>query len=316
MSSDTSPLTVATVLYGGVAVLRETLPLLFRSSAENGVEVIVIDNSPDDVVGQVVRDCAREAACALRYVSRENNPGFAASANEAIRLAATEWVFLVNADVYLDTAAIEAVVAHIDAKQDTRPAAVSLITDGQRTCGVELNWLGYFSDRKLPSSRPCLGPSGGAAVFHQGQFRESGGFKEGYFAWGEDADLALRLWARGVQTSELDLRLSHIGGHSITSLATLQNKARWLARNRVLTMKNECTVAFCIVIGVAQLFLMVLNGVRKIPAHTARAHYAGLAEGLFRRRETHDFHPRFGVRDLLRYHLKGTAASRRSDGPL
>ena len=63
------------------------------------------------------------------------------------------------------------------------------------------------------------GPSGGAAAYRPSLFREFGGFYEAMFAWGEDADLALRLHMAGHTCLPLDLGLPHHGGHSVAASA-------------------------------------------------------------------------------------------------
>jgi GT2 family glycosyltransferase len=66
-------------------------------------------------------------------------------------------------------------------------------------------------------------------------FHTFGGFDEGMFAWGEDADLAFRLYAAGIHTRTLDLALPHAWGHSVEGDRRLGAfRAYLLARNRLL----------------------------------------------------------------------------------
>lgn len=275
-------LTVATVLYEGVDTLRVTLPKLIESCVKSEVPLVVIDNSVSDEPEQLWATVGGSQQGG-RLVRRPDNPGFAASANEAIRLSSTQWVFLVNADVTVSSADIDKIKKHIAVKRTADPTAVSLVTDGIHTCGIEYARFGYFSDRRVEASHACLGPSGGAAIFSREQFLGFGGFRDDFFAWGEDADLAVRMWAAGVRTDELLLALPHIGGHSISGIETLRKKAHWLARNRILLMRSDYSVGAWLINGLPQLGIILLNGLRKTRQGTASAHFRGMAEGLLRK---------------------------------
>ena len=78
-----------------------------------------------------------------------------------------------------------------------------------------------------------LGRSGGAAAYRTSLFREFDGFYEAMFAWGEDADLALRLHMAGHTCLPLDLGLPHQGGHSVAASAVTKRRAYLLSRNRI-----------------------------------------------------------------------------------
>lgn len=295
-------LVIATVLYGGENVLADTLPELFRAARECDVAVVIVDNSPTEAPAELARSLAEREGADLRVTRRRDNPGFAASANLAVENAHAEWVFLVNADVTVRTEDLVAIREHIGQKRTTNPTAVSLVTAGVHTSGVELDRWGYFSDRLTSSSVPCLGPSGGAGVFHRDEFLRLGGFRAEFFAWGEDAEFALRLWLRGVRTDELELGLDHVGGHSVQGIATLRRKARWLARNRILLLRLDTTRVFRLVYGTLQLLLMIANGVlKKSRARTAGAHFAGIREGFTRTLPKNDVHPRLGIREFRAY---------------
>lgn len=268
--------TLATVLYEGTSVLRETLPGWAESCRASGCdEVVIVDNSLSDDPSAIVGSLDW-GACRVHYLRDPANPGFAASANRAVAEATGDRVFLLNADVFLTPEALEEVV-RLD--RASPYVAVSLVTRGRRTSGISIDSLGYFSDRSA-ADRPCLGPSGGAAIVDRSSFLRLGGFDTDLFAWGEDAGFALRLWASGARTSELDLALLHVGGHTVASLDGLRRKARLLARNRLLILRRQYTRPLALTVGVLQVALILANGARKLRARTAVAHFAGVLEGL------------------------------------
>jgi GT2 family glycosyltransferase len=80
---------------------------------------------------------------------------------------------------------------------------------------------------------PLVGVSGGAALIPAEAWKAADGLWEDYFAWGEDVDMALRLWKGGWRTELVDMApLAHAGGHSIATTEGARRKARLLARNR------------------------------------------------------------------------------------
>jgi N-acetylglucosaminyl-diphospho-decaprenol L-rhamnosyltransferase len=295
------------VLHEGADVLRLTLPTWASSCRELGCDVVFVDNSWSDEPASVVRE-QDWGDCRVEIIRDATNPGFAASANRAIAASDQGQVFLLNADVYLDPRSLS-MAAEADPKAG--PVAVSLVTGGTKTSGISIDRLGYFSDRRSSSSLACLGPSGGAAIYDREDFLASGGFTADLFAWGEDAGLALRQWARGVRPQELDLGLEHVGGHSVASLAGLRFKARLLSRNRVRIIRRQYSRPLAFTLGVLQVLVMIVNGLRKIPAGTARPHFLGLTDGLLERNVRVDRASRFDARAYRAYRQASSLVRRR-----
>lgn len=278
----TGILTISTVLFGGADTLARTIPTWIQAMAGTGVSCRMIDNTPTDDVEKLIRSLDW-GSVAFTLERRPSNPGFASSANAAVGGAATPWVFLLNPDVYLTPIKLGQLIRHVEdsaAAADHSPAAVSLVTDGAHTCGISMDRLGYFSDRPVDSARPCLGPSGGAALFYRDTFLSFGGFDTDLFAWGEDAGLAVRMYASGIKTRLLPLELEHEGGHSVASLAGQRFKAGLLSRNRLWVIRRDFSRSFGATIGLAQLVMILANGIRKITLGTGKEHFQGVARGL------------------------------------
>lgn len=290
------------MLFEGADTLARTLPTWIESMRGTGIPCDLIDNSVSDEVDTLIHSLDWHDI-PFRY-TRRMNPGFAASANEAVRSAQTPWAFLLNADVHLERDKLQLVVEHVAAKLAggiTNPTAVSLITHGEHTCGIYIDRLAYFSDRPVGSRYSCLGASGGAALFERGSFDTSGGFDEDLFAWGEDAGLAIRMYAAGITTDELLIGLQHEGGHSVASLSGQRLKARLLSRNRLLVLKRNFTSPFLLTVGLAQFVMILANGVRKILLHTGAQHYSGVIEGLRSSRSRGELGPRLSLRAFVAY---------------
>ncbi|MGC4748937.1 glycosyltransferase family 2 protein [Micromonospora sp. DT201] len=232
-------LTVVTVLYRSAEMLAETLPTWVRSAGNLPITFIFADNWPEDGCEKVIANCLADDQ--YEYLPDSSNPGFAAGCNRAVSAVDTSHVLLLNPDVWLPDDALARICAAI-AEDPSRPIAVGLAMHGGEYIGIDVNPISLFIDRTATASRGPLGPSGGAAVFPTELFHRFGGFYEHLFAWGEDADLAYRLYASGLRTRALDLVLPHAGGHSVEGDNKLQGfRAFLLARNRLLVAARVFT---------------------------------------------------------------------------
>ena len=164
-----------------------------------------------------------------------NNPGFAYACNAgASSSAESEWTVFLNPDLILADDTVSRIVQSIEEADGTyQTLAFGMRTEGRLHQGVTFNSFGWFKDRSTDSSEVCFGPSGGAGAYRTDLFLQYRGFLEELFAWGEDAELALRLHQGGVECGTPNLTIGHLGGHSISGSRKLANKKiHWLLRNR------------------------------------------------------------------------------------
>ncbi|MEE3919913.1 hypothetical protein V2I01_21360 [Micromonospora sp. BRA006-A] len=184
-------LTVVTVLYRSAGMLAETLPTWVRSAGDLPIRFVFADNWPSDGCAEVI--AGNLPADRYAYLPDSTNPGFAAGCNRG------------GDGRHEPPAAAEPgrVAAGRRAGPDLRrrrrrpgrPARCRPRQHGGEYVGIDLNPVSLFIDRRSTASRAPLGLAGGAAVFPAALYRRFGGFDEHLFAWGEDADLAFRLYA-------------------------------------------------------------------------------------------------------------------------
>jgi len=291
-------LSVVTVLYHSADVLAKTLPTWVDSARCGGVEFVFVDHAPADGCHEVIVECL--GGNGFRYLLDPTNPGFAAGANRGVAAAAAPHVLLLNPDVWLDGDSLRRI---LDALSES-PVAVGMRMRGREYTGIDVHVLSLFIDRPSGCRRGPLGPSGGAAVFPVPLYQRFGGFHEPYFAWGEDADLAYRLFAAGVRTRALDLDLPHAWGHSVEGDPELGAfRAYLLARNRILvaarTFSWPLLVLAVPVMAVAHLGL----GLRRARQGLLRPFLRGVGRGLLgapgARKSLRG--KRFGLRELGQY---------------
>lgn len=176
----------------------------------------------------------------VTVIAMGGNRGFAAAVNAGIRVArqrGDEFLVLVNDDVVVDAASLDRLVATLHAQPRAASAAgVLLQPDGELvdTAGIQCDRALGAQDvgrhRRLgdlaTGARP-LGPSGGLAAYRLSALREAGDFDEGFFAYYEDVDIALRLRARGWQcileprTIGIHLGSATLGWRSIEKAVTV-----------------------------------------------------------------------------------------------
>ncbi|TNH30632.1 glycosyltransferase [Micromonospora orduensis] len=282
-------------------MLTETLPTWVRSADGLPVRFLFADNSPEDGGQKVIADHLDDDR--YEYLPDAANPGFAIGCNRAVARTTTSHVLLLNPDVWLPEGALATICAAIAEAPDV-PIAVGLSMHGGEYVGIDLNPISLFIDRPATASRGPLGPSGGAAVFPVELFQRFGGFYEHLFAWGEDADLAFRLYASGVRTRRLELMLPHAGGHSVQGDHTLQAfRAYLLARNRLLVAARTFTRPMMMVAMPVLALAHLALAVRRVRQGLLRPFLRGVGEGLRGAPRARRQWPgeRFGFATLLSY---------------
>jgi len=217
---------------------RELLARCLRSlegCAEDGLaEVIVWDNASSDGSVELVES---EFAWALLERS-DQNLGFSVANNRAARGAPGECVLALNADAALGPGALERMLAAMDDAPDVGVVGPRLLNpDGsyQRSarrfpCPLGLfleatgldaltRWTRYGSFAG-DTTRTVDYVSGAAMLVRRDVWDELGGFDEGFFFYGEDADLCARARALGRQTLFVhDAEIVHEGGASAAGLS-------------------------------------------------------------------------------------------------
>ncbi len=183
----------------GDEVLVELVAQLRSGAVE--AQVLVADNglSPHVVDRLRVEDA--------EVISMNGNRGFARAVNAAAQRADGDILVVLNDDLEVDAGFLSALVAPV-VSGATMSAGVLLEAtqpDLIETAGLEIDrTLGahdYLGGRPVTvlehGAQPPLAPCGAAAAYAMDAFRRVGGFDEGFFAYYEDLDLALRLRRQG-----------------------------------------------------------------------------------------------------------------------
>ena len=235
------PVSAVVVNLDGGDLLLEALEALGRQDAE---EIVVVDN------GSSAEEVDRlEKHGGLRLLALPGNQGFAGPANLGVREAAARYVALVNNDCIVEPGYLAACAASLDA--DPSLAAVQGVVldgEGRRVDGWGMGWNARAEAIQLgrgelpPPPRtapfPVPGVSATAALYRRETFLSAGGFAESFFAWYEDADLALRLRRAGARFASVPpAQARHLG----TATGSRNPGTRWrhLFANRIRTLRRN-----------------------------------------------------------------------------
>ena len=203
------------------------------SAHKDDVELYFVDNSPDSTDECALKPLVAELSN-VHLAALPSNPGFAAGCNFGVRQGTSEWVAMFNPDLVIDSVTLGRILAEFH-KVGEKYLSYSIAqnTNSFAHQGVMINRFGWFVDRPRGSAGTLLGPSGGAAIYRREMFEQLGGFDEELFAWGEDADLAIRMSIAGFATGALETEVKHLGGHSIAGQPALTvRKSKLLTANR------------------------------------------------------------------------------------
>lgn len=167
----------------------------------------VIDNDSRDATADLLRDRFPE----VTVLRLPRNFGFGAAINAAVARSDAEIVVVMNDDVVCEPTAIDALIAPFADAAVGMAVGVLLDAENPRridsagvTCDPAVGALDFMRgadigelDRVAADAGGPLGPTGGLAAYRRVAFDAVGGFDEGFFAYYEDVDLALRLRAAG-----------------------------------------------------------------------------------------------------------------------
>ena len=109
------PLSVVIVSYNTVALLARCVRSVL-ADVPPGTEVYIVDNASRDGSADMVR----RAFPAVRIIANNDNNGFAAATNQALRQARGRYVMLLNPDAELRRGALPRVVDFLDARGGRR----------------------------------------------------------------------------------------------------------------------------------------------------------------------------------------------------
>jgi GT2 family glycosyltransferase len=210
------------------------------------LQIVLVDNGSTD--GSVA--FLNERFPQVQLIVNQENRGFAAANNQAVRATDSEFVATLNNDTEVEPAWLEELVkaAETDARVGAcaskmlfarQPGMINSAGIAVDRAGIAWDWRGGEQDD--PAERKAVevfGACAGAALYRREMLDEIGLFDESFFAYLEDVDLAWRAqWAGWKALFVPTARVLHF--HSGTAIEGSSFKNRFLGRNKVwMLVKN------------------------------------------------------------------------------
>lgn len=199
--------------------------------ASEGVEarVTIVDNGSRLEQRRLLREgCPAE----VRLELREENAGYGAAANLALRSGEAELVCVSNADVLPTPRALAALAAVVLDEPDAGMVGPAFGGDTDRyharlpgtAAMLGRIFAGSFARGAVEPPPPgeleeAGQPSGACFVLRRAAWERLGGFDEGFFLWYEDVDLAKRLRDAGLRNLIAgSAQVGHAGARSFAQL--------------------------------------------------------------------------------------------------
>jgi GT2 family glycosyltransferase len=199
-SSPEPQVSVIIVNHNRAELLLECLQSVVAQTYRN-LEILIVDNGSSDHSDQAAKSFADAR---INWIPLEKNLGFAGGCNVGIRRARGEFVALLNNDAVAGEDWIEQLMVPLLDDPDTGMCASKILfhgedvidkvghliyLDGQnRGRGTGERDTGQYDRRE-----ETLFPDGCAALYRRELMEQVGGFDEEFFAYGDDADLGIRI---------------------------------------------------------------------------------------------------------------------------
>ncbi len=184
------------VNYNGLKWIDRCLESIFAQTRP-AQQVLVIDNASSDSSPRRVRRRWPQA----QLIELPENLGYAAACNRGIEASSGDLIALLNNDIELAPAWLEALLEQDRPPWDfwasrilfaSQPDRIDSAGDGMAAVGAAFkHGHGQLSENYL-QGREVFGPCGAAALYRRKLLEETGGFDEDFFLIYEDADLSMR----------------------------------------------------------------------------------------------------------------------------
>ena len=184
--------------FNGKQFLKTCLDSISKQNCSS-YDIIIVDNASSDGSVQYISENYPEFA----LIQNEDNRGFAAAVNQGIMISSSEYIFLLNNDVELETDCISNLLKFIEKDENIFAVSSKMVQYKDRSkmddAGDEytiFGWTRKVGDGKSPelynAKRETFSACAGAALYRKSILDEIGCFDENFFAYMEDVDISYR----------------------------------------------------------------------------------------------------------------------------
>ena len=245
---------VIIVNYNGGNMVIETLESVFAQTLIHKLEIIIIDNASEDGSANAIE---AKFGCVAIIVYSEINRGFAGGNNLGFKHASGKYLLLLNNDAVAEPTWAEELLRPLELSSDVGMCTSKILCYQNKKIIDNVGHKIYVDG--LNRSRGHLKPdngqydqteevllaSGCAAAYRYDAVMASGGFHKAFFAYGDDADLGLKLRLAGFRCLYIPTAKVYHRQSASTGPFSLQ-KLFWIERNRVWVMMRFLPVSWII----------------------------------------------------------------------
>lgn len=223
-------MSIVLVCWNNKAYLDPCLKSLYEGGLKSSFDVVVVDNGSTDGSQQMLAEKYPQ----VKLIQNAGNVGLGKASNQGIEATDGRHVLLLNNDTLVNAPALDVLVEYLDAHPEAGATAGRLLNpDGSFQSGFapfstlleeflivthigELLWTGYPSHGDAQEIKETGWMSSACLLVRRAAFDQIGLLDEGYFIYGDEADLQYRLNKAGWKVVFLpNSSIVHFGGRSM-----------------------------------------------------------------------------------------------------
>ena len=228
-------LSIIIVTYNSANDILPCLDSIYRTKETLEVEIYVVDNASHDVTTELVQSQYPNVSLIINRV----NAGFPGANNQAIRLAKSDYILLLNPDTIVRPGALQEMVTFMDKHQQCGICGPILEDENGREANtlrkptlfislVDFLGLRCLLRKRLPSDQIEI-VSGACLMFRKELIANVGLLDERMHSY-EDADYCVRVSNIGCSIKEVPMaRVLHLEGRSARS------NVRFIIKKQILS---------------------------------------------------------------------------------
>jgi GT2 family glycosyltransferase len=287
---------VVIVNWNGRELLSECLEGL-RRQVFRDFSVILVDNGSQDGSTAFVSEHYPE----VRIVALQDNRGFAAANNAALRMIETEFVALLNNDAVPTPLWLKSLVEALEEQPQAglaaskillydRPEIIDRVGDGYARAGAALMRGRGLSADCYRAREWVFGACAAAALYRVAMLRDVGFFDEDFFLLYEDVDLSFRAQLKGHKCLFVpEAQVYHRGSSSIVRDSSVSvyyghRNLEWVYVQNMPSRLLLRTIVPHILYDIAALAFFVITGRGKDFFRAKKDALRGLKRALQKRR--------------------------------
>lgn len=206
-------LAIIIVNYNTADLLEKCLKTVIKQSGVR-YSVIVVDNASSDNSVAMVQHTFPD----VELIANRENLGFSKANNQAVNATRSRYVFFLNPDTEVLPNAFQNMVMYMDSHPTVGLAGTRLLNpDGTVQESVEKRYPGQkYAGKTFDTLKGAIAwVSGASMVARRDVIQSLSGFDEGFFLYGEEQDLCMRIRQDGWEIGFVpDAVVIHWGGQS------------------------------------------------------------------------------------------------------